>query len=263
MVPAMETGTPVFEPVRTRRTFEEAVEQIADAIRAGDLGKGDRLPSERDLVRMMQISRPTLREAIKLLVDAGVVRVRPGPAGGMFVKADLIPTDLLEERREIRVGQVASVLEARRLFEPRVAQLAALYATEADFDAMAETIELQRKAIKDRERSLQYDLRFHLLLARATRNPTVVTLMRSLLRELEIARDMALHDAFGESDLAIAIHERTLKAIKKGDEAEIDLAMDEHMRFLERIWEEESGRSRLRRPPSFLVPTVKPARRSR
>src|SRR5690349_7069380 len=108
MVPAIAAGHAVFEPVRNRRTFEEAVEQIADAIRAGDLKKGDRLPSERDLVRMMQISRPTLREAIKLLVDAGVVRVRPGPAGGMFVKTDLVPTDLLRERREVRVGQVAS-----------------------------------------------------------------------------------------------------------------------------------------------------------
>jgi DNA-binding FadR family transcriptional regulator len=169
----------------------------------------------------------------------------------------------LAERRELRVSEVAGVLEARRLFEPRVAQLAALYATDADFDAMQETITLQRAAIADRARSLQLDLRFHLLLARATKNPTVVSLMRSLLRELEIARDMALHDAHGESELAIAIHERTLKAVKRGDEAEIDTAMDEHMRFLERIWEEESGRRRLRQPPSFLAPAGKPGRRGR
>ena len=67
----------------------------------------------------------------------------------------------------------AAVLEARRLFEPRVAQLAALQGTD--------------------------DLRFHLLLARATRNATVVGLMRSLLKELAIAREMALLQATGSS----------------------------------------------------------------
>lgn len=242
----------MFKPVRTRRTFEEAVEQIADAIRAGDLSKGDRLPSERDLVAEMQISRPTLREATRVLTESGLLTVKPGPGGGMFIRSDVIPAALLAEQRELRVNEVAGVLEARRLFEPRVAQLAALYATDADFDAMAQTIVLQRRAIGDRNRSLQLDLRFHILLARATRNSTVVRLMWSLLKELEIARDMALHDAHEESEHAIAIHDRTLKAIKRGDEAEIDAAMDEHMSFLERIWEEESGRQRLRRPPSFL-----------
>ncbi len=259
---ASRRGT-VFHPVRTRRTFEEAVEQIAEAIRAGDLKKGDRLPSERDLGAQMQISRPTLREAIKLLGDSGVIRVRPGPGGGMYVRSELIPVDLVAERRELRVNEVAAVLEARRLFEPRVAQLAALYATEDDFDGMERTIALQRESVADRERSLQLDLRFHLLMARATKNPTVVSLMRTLLRELAIARDMALHGPGDEAKLAVAIHERTLKAIKRGDEMGIDEAMEEHMRFLERIWEEESGRQRLRRAPSFLDPVARSVRRGR
>ena len=50
-----------FEPVATRRTFEEAVEQIAEKVKSGDLHVGDRLPSERDLAAQMRISRPTLR----------------------------------------------------------------------------------------------------------------------------------------------------------------------------------------------------------
>ena len=50
-----------FEPVSTRRTFEEAVEQIAEKVKSGDLHVGDRLPSERELAAQMRISRPTLR----------------------------------------------------------------------------------------------------------------------------------------------------------------------------------------------------------
>src|SRR5256885_1720064 len=75
----------MFTPVRTRRTFEEAAEQIAEKVRAGELRAGDKLPGERALAAQMEISRPTLREAIAVLVEAGRPALRPGPRGGGFV----------------------------------------------------------------------------------------------------------------------------------------------------------------------------------
>src|SRR3954449_5187615 len=84
-----------FEPVSSRRTFEEAVEQIAERIKAGDLHLGDRLPSERELAALMRISRPTLREAVKVLAEAGVLEVRRGQSGGTFVASELVPRELL------------------------------------------------------------------------------------------------------------------------------------------------------------------------
>ncbi len=241
-----------FRPVMTRRTFEEAVEQIAEAIHVGDLRVGDRLPSERELATQMQISRPTVREAIALLADAGIVSVKTGRAGGMFVVTEDVPRQLLKERSALRVSEVREVLEARRVLEPRVAQLAALYATEEDFERLQRTIDLQRQFAEDHNRSLRLDLRFHLLMARATKNSTILAMMRFLLRQLEIARDMALR-GWHDADVAIAIHERTLQAIMGGDPETIDAAMDEHLSYLERIWEEESGRTRLRTTPDFLL----------
>lgn len=243
----------MFTKIKTRRSFEDAVEQITHAIRAGDLEVGDKLPSERELATLMQISRPTVREAIKLLSEAGVIDVRPGKQGGSFVASDVVPRNLVAERSQLRVAEVAEVLEARRLFEPRVAQLAALRGTGEDFESLRQTIDLQRQAGSDRELSLQLDLRFHLQIARATHNATLVEMMRHLLGQLAIARDMSLRDE-SESTHAIAIHERTLAAILGGDPEQVDIAMDEHMRFLEQIWERESGRARLRRVPDFLLP---------
>src|ERR671911_1151099 len=95
-----------FEPVSTRRTFEEAVEQIAEQIKAGDLHTGDRLPSERELAAQMRISRPTLREAIKTLTEAGVLQVRRGQSGGIFVASELVPRELLRSRQAIRFGEI-------------------------------------------------------------------------------------------------------------------------------------------------------------
>jgi DNA-binding FadR family transcriptional regulator len=79
--------------------------------------------------------------------------------------------------------------------------------------------------------------------------------MRSLLLDLELARDLAMRflgDHF--SDPAIDIHERTLKSLCRGDPDDIEVAMDEHLRHLENIWEEATGRARLRRVPDFLLP---------
>ncbi len=241
-----------FHPVRTRKTFEEVIEQITDAIRAGDLPVGSALPSERAIAIQMEISRPTLREAVKVLADLGVLRVVAGSGGGIFVHSDVVPPALLSKRSELRIGEVAGVLEARRLLEPRVAQLAAHYGREEDFEALRQVLELEKEATNERDRFTQLDLRFHMAIARATHNKTIAELVKMLLHNLEIARDMAMRGPH-EPEWTIDIHERTLRAILGGDPENIETVMGEHLSLLERLWEQETGRPRLRRPPPFLV----------
>jgi GntR family transcriptional repressor for pyruvate dehydrogenase complex len=254
-----------FEPVSTKRTFEEAVDQIVEQIRGGDLHAGDRLPSERELAAQMRISRPTLREAIKTLVEAGVLEVRRGQSGGIFVLSELVPRELLRTRQEVRFGEISGVLEARRLLEPRVAQLAAVHASEDDFAVMKDTIERQRELassddfLSHEDLFLQLDLKFHLALARATRNATIVGLMRTLLRQLEIARDMAMHAPL-VPDWTIDIHTRTMNSVRAADFELIEAVMDEHLAQLEQIWERETGRGLVRPLPDFLQPVAERSR---
>ena len=234
----------MFEPVRTRHTFEEAAEQIAGKVRAGELRRGDKLPPERDLAVLMEISRPTLREAVRILADAGVVEVRRGPGGGIFVAGDVVPVELVRERSVVRLEEVADVLEARRLVEPGVARLAAQRASDADLVPLERSIEAMREICArgyravDEERFLQLDLQFHLALARAAGNPTVASLMRALLRQLEIARDMAMHLPL-VPEWTIRIHERTLEAVRSGDLEQVSVVMDEHLGQLERTAESD------------------------
>ena len=251
----------MFEPVRTRRTFEEAAEQIAHKVRTGELRVGDKLPGERTLAVQMEISRPTLREAVRILVEAGLLEVRRGPGGGMFVAADVVPVDLVRQRSTMRVGEVAAVLEARRLIEPRVAQLAAVRATEDDFVALERSIEAMRRICErgytdaDEDRFLQLDVQCHLALARAAANPTIETLMRTLIRQLEVARDMAMHLP-AVPEWTIDIHERTLAAVRSGDLDEVEAVMDEHLGQLESTWERETARALIRPMPDFLLPAT-------
>jgi len=234
----------MFTPVRTRRTFEEAAEQIADGVRTGQLRVGDRLPGERSLAAQMEISRPTLREAIKVLVTAGVLEVRRGHEAGMYVATDVVPADLVRERFDMRRGEVASVLEARRIVEPGVAQLAAQRATDADLATLDRSIEAMRRIVDagygagDEDRFLQLDVQFHLALARAAANPSVERLMRMLFRELEIARDMAMHEPL-VPEWTIAIHAETRDAIASGDLEAVAEVMDRHLGRLETTWAED------------------------
>lgn len=241
--------------------FEGAVTQIAERIRHGELNEGDRLPPERELAAAMQISRPTLREAVRVLTEAGVLTVRPGSAGGIFVASGYLPFEMLRSKSELRLGEVAGVLEARRLLEPRVAQLAALNAREDDFARLQAIIDAQKElavrgdVLANLDRFLQLDTQFHLRIARATGNTTIVTLMRMLLRRLEIVRDMAVREP-PIPTWVIDIHERTLAAIRSADQHAIESVMDEHLAAMERNWERETGRVLVRPIPDFLLPVA-------
>jgi GntR family transcriptional repressor for pyruvate dehydrogenase complex len=236
-----------FTPIKSRKTFEEAVDQIAEAIRSGALVVGDKLPSERVLAEQMEISRPTLREAIRVLSGAGVLTVQHGRDGGTFVRTEVVPIEFLRAQSYMLTTEVAAVLEARRLLEPAVAQLAGRCATEEDFEVMRGVIELQRRYMQEPQRRqfLQLDLRFHLAIAQATRNKTIVSVMKVLFRQLEIAWDMAIRGPHDPRQM-IQIHEETLRAIMSRDPDRIAAAMDEHLSWLERFWQEENGRTPLR-----------------
>jgi GntR family transcriptional regulator, transcriptional repressor for pyruvate dehydrogenase complex len=257
-----------FVPVGPRRTFEGAVEQIAERIRLGELTEGDRLPSERELAAALQISRPTLREAVRVLVDAGVLSVRTGSAGGIFVASGYVPLELLRSKSELRMDEVAGVLEARRLIEPRVAQVAAVHAREEDFARLQATIDEQKALLAQGDvlahgdRFLQLDTQFHLRVARATRNTTIVAMMRMLLRRLDIARDMTMHQA-PIHEWIVDIHVRTLGAIRSADHDRIERVMDEHLAAMERHWEQETERVLVPQLPDFLLPVAQRSRAGR
>jgi DNA-binding FadR family transcriptional regulator len=188
-----------------------------------------------------------------------VLTVRPGAGGGTSVATGYVPFELLRSKSELRLGEVAGVLEARRLIEPRVAQLAAVNAREDDFARLQATIDSHKallargEVLANEDRFLQLDTQFHLRVARATGNSTIVSLMRTLLRRLEIARDMALQQPL-IPEWIIDVHERTLAAIRSADHARIERVMDEHLGAMERNWEQETDRVLVRPLPDFMLP---------
>jgi DNA-binding FadR family transcriptional regulator len=252
-----------------RGSVGDVVAELSEAIRSGDLRFGDPLPAERTLAARLNVSRTTLRKGIRVLADAGVLEIHSGVGSrsGTVVRSELVPAELLG-RPAPPIAEISGVLQARRLLEPRVAQLAGFAATEDDLAAIAEVIRRQREAAEagDVDGVRQLDPSFHLAIARATHNETVVVLMETLLQRLDLPRQPAIVE--GEAEWTVEIHERTLAAIAGRDPFRIEVTMDEHLGMLERSWQHDSGASLPREVPDFLQPRsageeVSPPKRAR
>jgi DNA-binding FadR family transcriptional regulator len=245
-------GADAFEPVHSRRAFDAVIDQILEQIRGGQLREGDALPSERTMAAAMDVSRKTIREAVRILADGGVLSVTPGAGGGIYVDSIWIPQNLTQKFADLHADEIFSVLEARRALEPRLALLAGVRATDEDFAALEEAIELHREHQDRRTRAVQAEALFHRVMWRAAHNTYLEGLMRSLFPQLSSARDMAQRTETDVTD-ALILHERTLEAVKRGESEGIEAVMDDHLAYLERICEDALGRPRFRSLPDFLT----------
>ena len=124
----------VLRPVRSGNTFEETVQRLLQLIRLGLVPEGERLPPERDLAERLQVSRVTLREALKVLQDTGLLDVRRGRYGGAFVRRpagdpadDPATADGSELRRraELLGDRLEDTLLFREVLEVGAAELCA------------------------------------------------------------------------------------------------------------------------------------------
>ncbi len=247
-----------FKPVRVVLPSEEVARRLSDAIRAGHFRLGSKLPSERSIAEQMQVSRPTVREAMKLLVGANILTVKPGASGGAFVTSEIVPLDVVVPAPDLRPGDMSEALEMRRLILPWVAQIASQYAEDADFDRMREAIEFGRQSLppskvaKSSPETINSiiiaTMRFDLALAQATRNSLAMHLMELLLQWVEPMRHKTLQS---RADLVLSLElvETMMQAIEAGAPARIAEITERRLNILEKALEEQTGRKMRRSQP--------------
>ncbi|MFC5909904.1 FadR/GntR family transcriptional regulator [Streptacidiphilus monticola] len=161
-----EALTAVLHPVRSGNTFEETVQRLLQLVRLGLVPVGDRLPPERDLAERLQISRVTLREALKVLQDTGVVEVRRGRYGGAFVRE--LPTP----RTELLGARLEDTLLFRQVLETGSAELcAARRPVGADAERLRGLLAATGAASLEDYR--RWDTRLHLAVAELSGSATV------------------------------------------------------------------------------------------
>lgn len=129
-IPPVATGASldaVLRPVRSGNAFEEAIQRIMQAIKLGTVTTGERLPPERTLAKRLGISRVTLREALRVLTDAGMVESRRGRSGGTFITYEPDDDVALDDARRAAppIEDLEDTLLLRAALEPGAAELAA------------------------------------------------------------------------------------------------------------------------------------------
>src|SRR4051795_5552455 len=127
-----------FAKAQRVRSFADVLEQLREAILAGRIRPGDRLPAERDLCAEFGVGRPTLREALRSLEAVGLIEVRPGKSGGSFAAAPSESTvgEALAALVNLRGASLEDLAEFRVDFEGENAAWAARRADAADITAL-------------------------------------------------------------------------------------------------------------------------------
>ncbi len=182
---ATAAPTPLkFRPIRTRRAFEEICQRIREQLALGVLKPGDKLPPERDLAQQLGVSRNVLREALRSLEMAGVLRLQKGVKGGAFIQEGDISrmNDVMRDMLSLGSISLRELSEARIHVLDLVVRLACANARQIDLQALEANIE--RTELATREGRLldrvECTREFYKLLALATGNKVIAMIMDSV-----------------------------------------------------------------------------------
>ncbi|MBX5442120.1 MAG: FadR family transcriptional regulator [Solirubrobacteraceae bacterium] len=221
----------IFAPVRSQTAFEETVERLGTAIKLGLLAPGTRLPPERELCAMLGIARSTLRQALTALAQSGHLRATRGRGGGTFV-AD--PPPPAQPPSPEALAGWREVCDWRLAVELGVAALAAQRAEPADVAALAAIVDELDGLLEDFPAYRQADVRFHVVLAEATRSPRLVAATTEAQGRMTDLISYIPHPP-EVLDWSNAQHRRLVDALRARDGEAAVRVMSEHLRGTEHV----------------------------
>jgi DNA-binding FadR family transcriptional regulator len=165
-------------PLRVPKMAELVSQRLRRQIVRGELSEGDALPSEAELMSQFGVSRPTLREAFRVLESEGLINVRRGAHGGARVQ---IPNGEIAARYaglvlEFRGATLEDVYDARNIIEPPCAALLARRRTQADLKRLRAAVDEAREALDDSNTLIRLHNEFHALVIELAGNQTMAVL---------------------------------------------------------------------------------------
>ncbi len=219
----------MYTPVRITRLSEQIVEQIERQILQGDLRPGQQLPSERELAERFGASRTSVREAIRILREKGLVEVHPGR--GTFVvnnHSQGIRQSLGWVLRANPTKGFTDLVEVRELLEPEIAALAAERATEKHIEALRQAISRMDASLDDAQAFIEADSDFHITLAEAAGNELLSLMLDTIVDLLHELRLRIFHVP-GGPQRGQYYHRQILEAILDRDPQRARRCMRAHM----------------------------------
>ncbi len=169
-----------LKPIKTRKIYEEVVEQIRQLIQEGELQSGDKLLSERELSERLKVSRSSVREALSALELMGLIEVKPGY--GTFIRQTNVDSIIAPMALILSMEKdiIFELLEARKVIEVETAALAAERASQEDLKVIEQALMQMRNDLEQHRLGETADHKFHYAIAHATRNSVLKLLMNTI-----------------------------------------------------------------------------------
>jgi GntR family transcriptional regulator, transcriptional repressor for pyruvate dehydrogenase complex len=238
-------------PRPIRKSYEQVADQLREFILTGELAPGSRLPTEAVLAQQFGVSRPTVREALRLLAAQNFVGTVQGPRGGSYITipsvdhiSDFLSSSigLLAESRDVSLDEL---LEAREVFDTRAARLAALRRTDEDLDRLRSALSTEPLSLTA-QKHFAFSRDFHGIVLEVARNTLLYIAAQPVFSVLQtnLARS-ALGRSFHQT--VNAHHHEIADAIAASDPAAAEEQMRAHLEFLgpsyEKAWRERARRT--------------------
>lgn len=236
----MANGRPALKGATTvhRSKAEHVAQQLLERIIAARLRPGSSFATETELLSQFNVSRPTLRESLKVLELQGVLERRPGPGGGIIVRQPSIDTLAYGLSVFLRMHEVPfiTVLKARELIEPALAFEAAINGTEENFNELDASIERMKaiNAQSNQEAFLEENRIFHSVIARASGNH-VLEVFWSTIGILASGEQHGVRYSVGNQSHVIKAHQRILDACRERNGEVASAEMEKHVMGLENL----------------------------
>jgi GntR family transcriptional repressor for pyruvate dehydrogenase complex len=216
--------------LRRDKLYKQVADRIQQLILAQSLRPGDKLPGERELAEQMDVSRTVVREALRVLSDRGLVKVKSGC--GTYIRElsaqDATASLELFIKLKSSPARLENLYQVRRMIEVEAAGLAAQRATEKDLEAVEAAIEGMAAHQDDPQEYARWDLAFHKAIVTATGNDlfsVLITPISDLLQEM-VRVSLGAPGAIADG---LAYHRQILECIKDRDQDRARQAMRAHL----------------------------------
>ena len=219
----------MLNPVKNIKVYEVIMEEIKDIVKKGELKSGEKLPSERELADKLEVSRTSVREALKALTMLGLIESKHGE--GNFIKSNF-ENSLLEPLSIVFLligSKNEDIIELRRIIEPEAAGLAAKNITESELRDLKEIMKELNNSL-DAEICAQLDKKFHYKIAQASGNHLISTIMFSISSLIEKYIDSSRIHNINKKVVKLQ-HEEIYKALESRDSKKAYEYVKKHLEF--------------------------------
>ena len=217
-----------FKEITHIRLYESVMEQIMNLLKNKELKPGDQLPPERELAEKFSISRGSLREAFRVLESRGLIKSKPG--GGRFIRELKKDTIINAENiiLSLEKSSILELLEAREMFEVKIAEVAAQRAIPEDIELIKKSLSNAKKEEKLDDKEMKRDTEFHIAVARATHNFVFINILKLHLDLLRETRGKTWQIS-GRKKEQQQEHQNIFKAIKEHNSKKASETMLKHL----------------------------------